>query len=346
MIRYYFLFVCLISLNAFGQKPHEHPEHPKGTSATMYLALPFYNEACELYAKGEVGKAKKSLHEAINTSFELTEAQLFLADIYYQQGKIDSAFLYYHSGIDFNIEQKPHYYFRLFETGHVLGQYSMMKHNLGHFKKLYSNIGGEEPYEKEFSYKRTDFEFYESVLALVYDYKYWKPIAELFYKFDSSATFISSSLNKPHIQTAKGIFQMKENYISKKKPKKIKSLPNEAEDIYITSEGKAALFTLAKENKTLLYYSLKKGNKFGKPIAFSKEINSSNWQGTPFLTEDYQFLYFSSNISGNKDIYVAKVDLVTNKIEKPKELSRINTCLLYTSPSPRDRQKSRMPSSA
>ena len=42
-----------------------------------------------------------------------------------------------------------------------------------------------------------------------------------------------------------------------KKPKKIKSLPNEAEDIYITSEGKAALFTLAKENKTLLYYSLK-----------------------------------------------------------------------------------------
>ena len=324
-MRLNFLFICLISLNALGQKAHEHPEHPKGTSATMYLALPFYNEACELYANGKIEKAKKLLQEAINTSFELTEAQLFLADIYYEQGKIDSAFLYYYSGIDFNIEQKPHYYFKLFETGYLLGQYSMMKHSLGHFNKLYSNLGGEGPYEKEYNYKRDDFEFYEAVLAMVYDYKYWKPMAELFHKFDASTIFVSTSKNKPIIQTAKGIFQMKENFISKKKPKKIKSLPYEAEDIYITSEGKAALFTIAKENKTLLYYSLKKGNKFGKPIAFSKEINSSNWQGTPFLTEDYQFLYFSSNISGNKDIYVAKVDLVNNKIEKPKALSRINT---------------------
>ena len=30
----------------------------------------------------------------------------------------------------------------------------------------------------------------------------------------------------------------------------------------------------------------------------------------------------------------------------PKELKQGETCLLYTSPSPRDRQKSRMPSSA
>jgi tetratricopeptide (TPR) repeat protein len=324
-MRIYLLFVCLISLNALGQKPHEHPEHPKGTSATMYLALPFYNEACELYANGKVEKAKKSLHEAINTSFELTEAQLFLADIYYEQGKIDSAFLYYYSGIDFNIEQKPHYYFKLFETGHLLGQYSMMKHNLGHFKKLYSNLGGEGPYEKEYSYKRDDFEFYEAVLTMVYDYKYWKPMAELFHKFDASTIFVSTSKNKPIIQTAKGVFQLKENFISKKKSKKIKNLPAGTEDLFITSDGNAALYTLTKENKTILYYSLKKGNKFGKPIAFSNEINSSNWQGTPFLTEDHQFLYYSSNISGNKDIYVAKVNLVTNKMEKPKALSRINT---------------------
>lgn len=325
MIYYYFLFACLISLNALGQKPHEHPEHPKGTSATMYLALPFYNEACELYANGEVEKAKKSLHEAINTSFELTEAQLFLADIYYQQGKIDSAFLYYHSGIDFNIEQKPHYYFKLFETGHVLGQYAMMKHSLGHFKKLYSNIGNEEPYEKEYSYIRNDFEFYEAVLAMTYDYKYWKPMAELIHKFDASTKFVSASENKPIIQTTEGIFQMKENFISKKKSKKIKNLPSGTEVVYITSDGKAALFSLTKENKTTLYYSLKKGNKFGKPIPFSNEINSSTWQGTPFLTEDNQFLYFSSNISGNKDIYVARVDLANNKMEKPIALSRINT---------------------
>ena len=33
-------------------------------------------------------------------------------------------------------------------------------------------------------------------------------------------------------------------------------------------------------------------------------------------------------------------------VDKMEESSNILTCLLYTSPSPRDRQKSRMPSSA
>ena len=32
--------------------------------------------------------------------------------------------------------------------------------------------------------------------------------------------------------------------------------------------------------------------------------------------------------------------------DRPSQFAGIRTCLLYTSPSPRDRQKSRMPSSA
>ena len=39
------------------------------------------------------------------------------------------------------------------------------------------------------------------------------------------------------------------------------------------------------------------------------------------------------------------IDLLSNVLNK-SEIERDNTCLLYTSPSPRDRQKSRMPSSA
>ena len=38
--------------------------------------------------------------------------------------------------------------------------------------------------------------------------------------------------------------------------------------------------------------------------------------------------------------------LLSGKQNQSKLLSNLNTCLLYTSPSPRDRQKSRMPSSA
>ena len=39
-------------------------------------------------------------------------------------------------------------------------------------------------------------------------------------------------------------------------------------------------------------------------------------------------------------------DLVTTEDENGNEIREDITCLLYTSPSPRDRQKSRMPSSA
>ena len=39
-------------------------------------------------------------------------------------------------------------------------------------------------------------------------------------------------------------------------------------------------------------------------------------------------------------------ELAIDFYKKQKRSSQNNTCLLYTSPSPRDRQKSRMPSSA
>ena len=41
--------------------------------------------------------------------------------------------------------------------------------------------------------------------------------------------------------------------------------------------------------------------------------------------------------------------LIRSEVNKTREIKRLwgtQTCLLYTSPSPRDRQKSRMPSSA
>ena len=40
------------------------------------------------------------------------------------------------------------------------------------------------------------------------------------------------------------------------------------------------------------------------------------------------------------------VSNVSELVEKEHREDLVNTCLLYTSPSPRDRQKSRMPSSA
>ena len=57
------------------------------------------------------------------------------------------------------------------------------------------------------------------------------------------------------------------------------------------------------------------------------------------------------DISGEKEEDVEPSQTIENKTNRPAEGSsdeaiKENSCLLYTSPSPRDRQKSRMPSSA
>ena len=58
--------------------------------------------------------------------------------------------------------------------------------------------------------------------------------------------------------------------------------------------------------------------------------------GTEIIRKDF---------SGVSRLFYAQADSGDSDVGN-RDLRLINTCLLYTSPSPRDRQKSRMPSSA
>ena len=50
--------------------------------------------------------------------------------------------------------------------------------------------------------------------------------------------------------------------------------------------------------------------------------------------------------NNKKNIYYSAKESIDKLVDALKYVVRYNFCLLYTSPSPRDRQKSRMPSSA
>ena len=51
-------------------------------------------------------------------------------------------------------------------------------------------------------------------------------------------------------------------------------------------------------------------------------------------------------ISGDDGSQVVVVDTATQQVTVTENVVTVNVCLLYTSPSPRDRSLSRMPSSA
>ncbi len=311
------------TIQLFGQEMHNKPDHPKGlNSADQYAALPFYNEACELYKKGHVNAAKNSLYESINTSFALTEAQLFLAQIMYEQGKLDSAMLYFNSGIDFAVEQLPHYYFYFFETGLKMGQYDLVKHNMKHFKKLYGNVATGK-YEENYPFTVDDLELYNRSIALTTDYNFWQPRATV--KDTLKATdFVTTTATQTIVvnnNKVRSIIQKKR----KEKTKKFLFTAENYNEVQITASGKYAFFQRTNGDKTTIWYTAKNGKKWKDAVELPAKINQGTFNGYPFFLEEEELLYFSSNRGGNKDLFVAKINLDNNTVERVEPLTTINT---------------------
>ena len=82
----------------------------------------------------------------------------------------------------------------------------------------------------------------------------------------------------------------------------------------------------------------KKTNRFLGKSSFNRSNNQSHKQKKSFATSrPIEHSKFTSPITNNFE---------KRKLAEQRATRRVKGCLLYTSPSPRDRQKSRMPSSA
>ena len=65
-----------------------------------------------------------------------------------------------------------------------------------------------------------------------------------------------------------------------------------------------------------------------------------------WMLPDLSGIKICQYLKQDKKVKNIPIIMLTAKGEEEDKVKGLNTCLLYTSPSPRDRQKSRMPSSA
>lgn len=314
------MFICI---TVFAQEMHEHPDHPKGNnSQNQYLALPYYNEACELYSKGEVEQAKQSLKQAINKSFALTEAQMFLGTIYYEQEKWDSAFIFLNSGIDFAPHQKPHFFFYCFDASQKTEQYYWLKQNLKHFKKYYGKI--QENYEKDYPFNRDDFERYEYALKnVISNYQFWKPSHRIFNEipFEGQVTKMKDDVLLSKLKGSKLLINQKN--FSKSKRNKI-ALSGKMDFQRIERSSKV-LYSKSENGKTKIYLATLNGKKIVDEQVLSDSINRGNWNAQAFYSTEHKVLFFVSDALGSKDLYSVQFNPETNELGKVIPLSNSNT---------------------
>lgn len=321
------IFALVLFLTTFllmGQEVQKKPKYPKGSDATQMKALPFYNEAVELYKKGKTEAAIKSLEEAINTSFALVEAQMFLADIYYEKGAYQKALLYYHSGLDFIPEQEPHYYFRLFELSMRYGEYDVLKHNLKAFYKLYKNkVSGK--YEDDYPYTKDDYEYYERCKDFVFHYTTWQGPFLVQFDHQVKGYEVKGRFKNQLIINENNHFFTLDPSLKKEKLTGFEFTPQEVEFIHLCDNKRLAFVSKKNKGKTTIDYTVFNNGTWTPLKTLDASINKGSWQGTPYFLERENLLYFSSDVNGNKDLFVAKLNRNEEKIDYVEALDRINT---------------------
>lgn len=315
------LFSCFVFMVIFAQEPIEEPTWPHHGYEDQMKAIPSYNEACELYKNGDTLGTLISLREAVTISFALTEAQLFLAKVYEDKGEWEKALVYYNSGIDFEIRQKPHFYFKLFNLGMRFGEYDMIKHNMKHFKKLFGTKPVDQ-YQEGWNYGIQDWEYIRESIALVYNFRNWQSEFDQVYVDSISAEYLVSINDQFSIhQNAMKIM----HWDSKRrnfKNKKAISLPDgEVNNPSFSRDSKYIVF----DREGDIYFARQSGKNWSEPIKLIGEINSAGWDGQPHLNNAGDQIYFVSDRKGSKDIYVAKINLETAVVEKAVFLDQSNS---------------------
>lgn len=312
MLKHYLLFIFLfvLFLPISAQKKY---------SVKSRKAISYYEQAAQTYRNRNNEQTIKFLEEAINKSPEFIEAWLFKADVMHTIGDVEQEIMAYKKAIEIDSSYFPNVHFNLANAYLKTGKYQKAKRKYSAFLS-FSKISSRNKQLAEKGIQNCNFAI--DMMSNPVDFRpvnlgeainseydeYWPSLTA-----DEEILIFTrlSPLKKSDKEVR--IAMQEDFWISQQidsvwRPaetlsESINTSSNEGAQS-ITADGRYMYFTACDRKQGLgrcdIYYSIKEGDFWSKPINLGKPVNSSAWDAQPSISADGRILYFVSNRKSGK----------------------------------------------
>lgn len=324
-----------LCLTGFGQK----------YSVRSKKAIKNYELASETYRQRDNDQTIIYLNKAIDQSPKFIEAWLFKADVLHSFNRLEDEIDAYLKAISIDPDFFPNVYFNLANAYLKLGNYNLAKTKYEEFLSI-SNISSRN--RKLAKQRLANCEF---------------AIHSINNPVDFNPNNLGDAINSPDDEYWPSLTADEEILVftrlltEKQEGKELKF--NKQEDFYtsdfvdsiwmpatplsvvintkknegaqsITADGKYMYFTACNRpngyGRCDIYYSVKEGEKWSKPINLGMPVNSKAWEAQPSISADGRDLYFVSNRKSGKgkmDIWRSRLIEIQNN-GKPRWTQPVN----------------------
>jgi outer membrane protein OmpA-like peptidoglycan-associated protein len=288
-------------------------------------AIKNYELAAESYRYMDNSEALSYLEEATEQSPKFIEAWLFKADVLHQMGSTDLEIEAYQKAIAIDANYFANVHFNLANAYFRIGAYEKALVKYKDFLALPKISGRNENLAKK---GIANCQFAIRSMANPVDFKpenlgdnvnstfdeYWPSLTA-----DESLLVFTRLITESKESSEVSLKPQEDFYVShwsdslwlSAKPlSEIINTKNNEGAQSITADGKYMYFTACDRADSYgrcdIYYSVRQGNSWSKPINVGRPVNSKDWEAQPSVSADGRELYFVSNRKsgkGNMDIW-------------------------------------------